>query len=111
MLSGLRSSLRYNAFRWLRDSGFRAKNLDINTVTTEDKDQIIRSLIDYAEWYGIHRDDPGKLSINGNDSHDGRWPDATFETPPFRWTLYSIIIVLALGGWFLLRLSHRKTPS
>jgi hypothetical protein len=111
MPSGLRSSLRFNAYRWLRDSDFKAKDLDINSVTAEDKDQIIQSLIDYAEWYGIHRDDPGKLPINGNASRD-RWPDAVFETRPYRWTLYFIITVAALGGWFLLRLSCRpNTPA
>jgi hypothetical protein len=104
MSSVFQSSLRYNAYRWLRDSGFKAKDLDINSITVEDKDQIIQDLIDYAEWYGIHRDDPGKLRINRNASPDG-WTDARFEAPSFRWTLYSIIFALALGGWFLLGLS------
>jgi hypothetical protein len=105
MPSRLRSSLRFNAYRWLRDSDFKAKDLDINSITVEDKDRIIQDLIDYSEWYGIHRRDPGKLRINRNDSGNG-WHDAAFETRPYRWTLYSIIVVLVLGGWFLLRLSR-----
>jgi hypothetical protein len=107
---GVKASLHFNAYRWLRDSDFKAKDLDINSITVEDKDQLIQNLIDYSEWHGIHRDDPGKLSINGNDSHDGWWPDAVFETRPYRWTLYFIIAAAALAGWFLLRISRRKTP-
>ena len=110
MPSHLRSSLRFNAYRWLRDSGFRAKDLDINSITVEDKDQIIRNLIDYAEWFGMHWDDPGKLPISGNDSSYG-WPSARFDEPPFKWALYSIIFAAALGGWVLLRLGHRKVQS
>jgi len=106
MLSGLRSSLRYNAFRWLRDSGFKPRDLDVNSVATEEKDQVVQSLIDYAEWRGIHRDDPGKLSILGNDLQD-HWPDAVFLSRPYRWTLYLIITALALGGGLLLWLRPR----
>ena len=107
MPGSLRPSLRFNAFRWLRDSGFRTRDLDINTIATEDKDQIIRSLINYAEWFGIHGDDPGKLPIREKNVYDDWWPDAVFETRPYRWTLYFIIATAALGGWFLLRLNRR----
>lgn len=110
MLSGLRSSLRYNAFRWLRDSGFKPGDLDINSVAAEEKNQVVQSLINYAEWRGIHRDDPGKLSIDGNDQQD-HWPNAVFLGRPFRWTLYSIIVAAMFGGWFSLRLGRQTKRS
>jgi hypothetical protein len=102
----LRSSIRFNAFRWLRDSGFRSTEFDLKNIPEDDRIQITSALIDYSEWFGIHRNDPGKLQIAGNNIGDDRWPDAVFETHPYRWTLYSIIAVLALGGCFLLRLSR-----
>jgi hypothetical protein len=102
----LQKSLRFNAYRWLRDSGFKAKELNLDTIAAEEKNQILPSLIGYAEWYGEHRDDPGKLPINGRDT-DHSWPDAIFLEPRLRWTLYSIIAITALGGWFLLRQSNR----
>ena len=104
----LRSSLRFNAFRWLRDSGFRATEFDLKNIPVENGNQITSALIDYAEWYGIHWNDPGKLRIAGNNIGDDRWPDAVFETRPYRWTLYSIIVVMALGGCFLLRFERQK---
>jgi hypothetical protein len=108
MPSGLRSSLRFNAYRWLRDSDFKARYFDINTIPEEDKGQIIHDLIDYSEWYGIHWNDPGKLQITGNNIGDDRWPDAVFETRPYRWTLYSIMAILALGGCYLLLFKHHN---
>ena len=103
----LRSSLRFNAFRWLRDSGIWPKEFDLKNIPEEDRSQITSALIDYSEWFGTHWNDPGKLPINGN-TLDYNMPDAIFESPPYRWTLYSIIVVLALGGCFLLRFSRPK---
>jgi len=104
--ASLRSSIRFNAFRWLRDSGFMSTEFDLKNIPEGDRFQITSALINYAEWFGAHRNDLGKLQIEGNSIGDDRWPDAVFETLPYRWTLYSIIVVLALGGCFLLRLSH-----
>lgn len=115
-----RAALRYNVLRWLRDSGFKPKefyergfdelgtdNFDFKSVPVEDRDKVTRGLMAYAFWLGAHQNDPGALPINGNNSHYG-WPDAVFETPPYRWTLYFIITVLTLGGWFLLCLNRRS---
>jgi len=79
----------------LRDSGFDARNLDLKTIPDEDRNQITIALIHYAEWFGEHWNDPGKLPIN--DYHD-------YETEPIfmgrqvRWTLYLVLLVLTLGG-------------
>jgi hypothetical protein len=106
----LRTSLRFNAFRWLRDSGFRSIEFDLKNIPEEDRNQITLALIDYAEWSGIHRDDPGKLPIN---EYSLGYPssDACFLTPRFRWPLYLTIIAMALGGWYLLRVSHKNMRS
>jgi hypothetical protein len=106
----LRSSLRFNAFRWLRDSGFRSIEFDLKNIPEEDRNQITLALIKYAEWSGIHRDDPGKLPIN-EYSLEHPLPDACFLTPRFRWPLYLTIIAMALGGWYLLRVSRKNMRS
>ena len=107
--SRLRSSIRFNAFRWLRDSGFRSTEFDLKNIPDGDRSQVTSALIDYAEWFGAHRNDPGKLQIAGNNIGDGRWPDAVFETRAYRWTFYSIIAVLALGGCLLFRFNRPNT--
>ena len=118
-----RTALRFNALRWLRDSGFKPKEFydrgfddfgtgefDLKSVPAEDRDKAARGLMAYAFWLGKHQYDPGKLPIDGNDQQD-HWPNAMFLCRPFRWTLYSIIVAAMCGGWFLLRLSSQtKRP-
>jgi len=110
VISSSHGGLHFNAQRWLRDAHFRPREFYFAAIPTEDKDQIIHGLVDYAVWYGEHWDDRGELPIDGSDSNY-RLAGSRFERPQFRWTLYFIIIATALGGCFLLRLSRPKTHS
>lgn len=96
----LRSSLRYNAFRWLRDSNFDARYLDLKTIPDEDRNQITLALIQYAEWFGEHYFDPGKLPVSDYRDYE---TEPMFMGRQIRWTLYLVLAVLTLSGLWLVR--------
>lgn len=109
-----RGSLRMNAFRWLRDSGirhwdvFRIWDSDTSKIPEADKKQIIRALLDYAEWHGHHWSDPNKLIITQSENHGSYSFEPFFLKAKFCWSLYFSMGALALAGIWLIR---RQPPK
>ena len=104
-LPHFRQSLRFNAFRWLRDSGFRPLDLDLKNIPDEDKNQITLQLIDYVEWYGEHYLDPGKLPITEDREY---FSEPMLLEARFRWTLYFALAALIISGVWLSRYQPPK---
>ncbi|HEU6448413.1 MAG TPA: hypothetical protein VFV23_08255 [Verrucomicrobiae bacterium] len=96
-------TLRYNAMRWLRDSGFRAQQFDLSLIPEKDRDQIIFALLEYAQWYGEHYFDPGHLPIDGEFSYS--YPEPIFLSKELRWKVYLAIIFVGLFGFILIHFS------
>ena len=107
-----RQALRYNAERWLRESGFRYPGFDLASVPAEDRDVVTWGLVTYAFWLGEHWDDPGRLQFSRDDDSGSPFIEPWFNRPLYSWLINSILIVMAVGGVFLLRLaSKRKSIS
>jgi hypothetical protein len=101
-LSGeLSSALRYNALRWLRDSGFRPNALFLKDAPDQNKDDLARALIRYAQWYGENYFYPGKLPIQNQRESDIYFGNPT--SPSIVRMVYLLIFLLALSGFWLLR--------
>ena len=107
--TNIRSHLRYNAERWLRDSGVSANQVHLKEVPIEDQDQIARGLVRYAFWHGEHWNAPGFLKIN-EESMDAslQFGEAMIERAPVKLTIIGLLIAIALSGMFLLR---RQLPK
>jgi hypothetical protein len=93
-------SLRYNAFRWLRDAGVGPRSVDFPSLPDAEKNSLIRGLIAYAEDWGTYANHPGRIFKSVDDG--------SFGTPwilkdCFQWGLTMLLALLAFGGWRILR--------
>lgn len=96
-------SLRYNAFRWLRDADVKPNNVNFSTLPDEERNSVIRGLIVYAGDLGTYANHPGRIFKDEDD--------CSFRTPwilrgYFQWGLAAFLALLAFGGWRLLRSSN-----
>lgn len=111
----LHPSLRENAFRWLRDSDFPPRvlfqmwNWDVKNIPQEDRDQTTAALFEYAEWYGEHWDDPGKLPFTPHSNFS--FPEPFFMAAGCRWILYCVTAMLAISGFRLVRFNRSSKRS
>ena len=101
--------VKYNAFRWLRDSGFDPLTFAVSNLTSATPEIVQRGLFAYSKNATLHPKLDGagillfgKQAIDGDDS---RRPD--FFGAPVRLTAYSLILLPLLGGSFLLIQSRR----
>lgn len=107
--TNMQSNLRYNAKRWLRDSGISANQVHLKEVPFEEQDQIAKGLVSYAFWHGEYWNAPGQLAIvEGDIGNSWKFGEPTIEHTPFKLTVIALIIATALTGIFLL---HRQPPK
>ena len=94
------ASLRYNAFRWLRDSGFDPSQFELESLPPDEKTVVTGGLINYLRYLAAYIDNPGKVMGEENDYEaDDKW----FLIARFQPVLAAILLLLAFCGWRLLR--------
>lgn len=94
--------LHFNAFRWLRDTGFSPFGFDLSAVPLEDRDEVTKGLIHYAFWYGYFREDAGNLFIGERQADNLEFEYAAINRPPYTWLPQTSMIVLVVVGILLL---------
>jgi hypothetical protein len=107
------SYIQYNAFRWLRDSGFNPTTFAISNATLVATQDLTVALIKYSRWHGEFpgRDDLGVLAF-GNKPERAE-PLPMMLEPKFRAAAYSLMIVPVLAGsllLFFLRAKRKPKP-
>lgn len=60
-------SLRYNAFRWLRDAGIVPIKFDFESLSPHERDAVVRGLIIYSGDLGSFADHPGRIFKTDSD--------------------------------------------
>jgi hypothetical protein len=109
--------LRYNAFRWLRDSGFKPVEFTIRHVTKSSPKEIIQGLKTYQRWNSIYpwHADVGILPLPGRKKFpddDGDYPRPAFFNT---WIQVSghcfMILPIVVGVFLLFRSCQRKKEA
>jgi hypothetical protein len=106
--------VQYNAFRWLRDSGFSPSTYACSNATLAASQVMTVALLKYANWHSsfefAERDNLGVLAFAKKSDSDN-WREHTFFTNP--WLIAaadgSIIAFLLVG--FRLVASRRRRPT
>jgi hypothetical protein len=109
-VSRIPTFLNYNAFRWLRDSGFEPVPYAVSNLTARTAAQTKRGLITYANWESIYprRNGVGILAFGqGKDRWLG-WSIPVMFEKRFLAAIYSLIYGVPLLGLALLAVSIRK---
>ena len=105
--------LRYNAFRWLRDSGFEPVDFTIKHVTKSTSKEIVQGLKEYQSWnssYPWHTE-VGILPLPNRkkfQDHDGDYPRPAFFSTWIQVSGHCLMILLTILGVFLLFWSSQK---
>ncbi|MBI4232724.1 hypothetical protein HY605_05840 [Candidatus Peregrinibacteria bacterium] len=107
------SYVKYNAYRWLRDSGFDPIVFAISNVNVSTPDVVRQGLFEYSKYFDIFpkRDQVGILPFRDEpkDDHDNSRP--VFFDFRFQAVGYSLMIFPILLGAALLVLSNRKKQN
>ena len=96
---------KYNAFRWLRDSGFEPISYALTNVTVGTSAQVRAGLLSYGKRYrGSPREDNvGILALTVQKPEpDLGFSYAPLVNPALQVTVHAIIILSLLGGLALL---------
>jgi len=96
--------LKYNAFRWLRDSGFNAMKYAVSNLTEASDQQVRRGLLEYANFESRYpgRDYVGILAFG--HTKDDMWdlPQPIMSTPRFLAKIYMTIYGAPFVGALLI---------
>lgn len=107
---------QYNAFRWLRDSGFKpAKFLSERAQVTADTD-ITAGLLSYSQWYAAFPADNGvgllKLAPHSQiELGAGEMLPLFAKTGPKVGITLTILATLTVGLWLMTRNRRRLVPK
>lgn len=95
-------SLRYNAFRWLRDAGVIPIKFNFEALSPDDRNPVIRGMIIYSADLGSFADHPGRI-FSADSDQTGYQPWFT------NWkTELGVIIGILLLAWCGLHLFLRR---
>ena len=93
------ASLRYNAFRWLRDADVKTRDVDFISLPEGDKDSVIRGLVDYANDLGTFANHPGRIFKAEDQYSRPSWILGGYS----QIGLAALLALIAFGGWRLTR--------
>jgi len=106
---------QYNAFRWLRDAGFKPTAFARSNATLVASQDMAMALIKYANWHGAfslaEHDNLGILAFAKKSDTDFGFARPLIAATWFSVVVYgSVIVFLSLGLW-LAAFRKRKTPQ
>lgn len=107
--------VQYNAFRWLRDAGFKPTAFARSNATLVASQDMAMALIKYANWHGAfslaEHDNLGILAFAKKSDPDFGFARPLIATPWVSVVVYgSVIVFLSLGLW-LAAFRKRQTPQ
>jgi len=104
--------VQYNAFRWLRDSGFNPTGFAVSNAALVAPQDMTIALIKYSRWHGEFsgRDELGILAFGKRADSDVGFGPPLIMKPWFLTAVYSSITVLSFGGLWLVTFRRRKSP-
>lgn len=106
--------VKYNAFRWLRDSGFNPVDYAIHSVNKSTSKNVIKGLGEYQKLYEMYPkgDYVGifPFSDNAQNNYDD-YPRPNYLRLGVKITIYCIMILPVVIGIFLLFWSSRKIKN
>ncbi len=105
--------VQYNAFRWLRDSGFDP--VVYATANAASANALAPGLIKYSKWLALFpaRDELGILSFGKKSSEKHNRPQPKFKDPGFMVLVYTVILgpLLLSGGLLVYSIRHKSVSS
>ena len=107
------SYVQYNAFRWLRDSGFNPMAFAVSNATLVASQEMSIALIKYSRWRGEFsgRDELGVLTFGKTADHDSFFGSPLIMKSGLAALVYCSVILLPLLGLWLMTSRNRKMPS
>lgn len=108
------SYIQYNAFRWLRDSGFDPTAFAASNATALDSEPVRAGLLQYTEWQTAYprHNGLGILALGTTaDTTDEAFNSPACVRPSFVAVAYAFIIVPLVAGCLLLVLPRRRKAS
>ena len=105
------SYMQYNAFRWLRDSGFDPAAFAASNATALDSEPVRAGLIQYMEWQTAYprRNGLGILALGATPDRRGEALSPPLVVRPwFVAVAYAFVIAPLVAGCLLLVLPRRR---
>jgi hypothetical protein len=104
------SYIQYNAFRWLRDSGFNPMAFAVSNATVVASQEMTFALLRFARMSGEFPvgDKLGILTFGEKTDRHFEFGTPAFMAPWVRAVVYSLVIVLPLIGLLLVIFRPRK---
>ncbi len=105
--------VKYNAFRWLRDSGFDPLRYALSNVSPETPEAVKNGLFAYCTNATLYPkiDGVGILAFGKQTSAEDTFPGPYLLTYPARLTAYSLMVFPICLGSYLLVVSRRLTGN
>ena len=102
--------VKYNAFRWLRDSGFDPLAYALSNVSLTTPDLVKNGLVAYSTNAALYPriNGAGILSFGKQAADEYDFPGPYLLSPQARLTAYSLMVFPICAGSFLLIVSLRK---
>ena len=108
--------VRYNAFRWLRDSGFDPLKFTLSNAALAAQPDISAGLQAYAQWQAAYPSHNG-LGVLAFGQHEAEDTDldwdwvAPIAKPWFAFSVNAVIVICALGGILLTFYAMKRKPN
>jgi len=105
--------VKYNAFRWLRDSDFDPVAFAVANMADSISEKTKRGLLEYQKrerrWPKVSR--VGILPFGREQTDYSQWAVLSLLTPRFRWTAYAVTFLPMLAGVCLIAWSFRRAKK
>ncbi|HBO44572.1 MAG TPA: hypothetical protein DD670_11680 [Planctomycetaceae bacterium] len=107
------SYVKYNAFRWLRDSGFESLEFAASNATLAGEPDVAAGLLIFASWRGTFpgNDGLGVLDFGKHNVEGWRWGIPRIAEPRVKFLANAFIAISTIGGGLLFwRAVRIRTP-
>ncbi len=102
--------IRYNAYRWLRDSGFKPVGYAVSNLSESTSEVVKKGLVRYSQFELLcpKQDQVGILAF-GKTCEASESPPPFMSTSKIKYSVYAVICLLpTVGGFLIWRLLRRK---
>lgn len=101
------SYVHYNAYRWLRDSGFDARKFALSNAVLVATAEVAGGLVNYSQWLAAYPGEAGAgvLALGGNSARDPKGLRPPLASPWLNAGVNALMVVLVVAGVAMLRRS------